>query len=357
MIAAVAPREVSGGFLPHAFVGYNFMEEHAPYSAMVYDSAWAPFGRIVILPMALRGTKKCEDALAYACLSCEVAFTPDPTVLYFDVPLDLDPNASIALNVRQASNVGAELLTPAATVYIPPRGCRPPLILSYGGAFVNECATPAIESFFNRSAGWCFTPSFSTHILRLDTLEWMHVAAPGGPPANMTNSSEHVVYGLGVALMYDGVRDAVVMTGAPEGRRAAPRGQVRGRQMCFADRRLVETMPPPLRVFAGGYDVFVGQNIPLFLATYALHLDGLCQSCTSIAPGSFNGTGYDRVTHNWNAELALETLEWDTIRPAGPFTNAYDRLQASMALGFVVLDPETDRIVQVCLRSPSCADA
>ena len=215
IIVAVAPHAASGGFLPHAFVGYYFSEEHAPYSAMVYDSAWAPLGRVVILPMALRGTKKCEGELPAACTSCEVGFTPDPTVLYFDVPLDLDPNASIALDVRQATNVGAELLTPAATVYIPPRGCRPPLIISYGGAFVNECATPAIQSFFNLTAGWCFTPSFSTHILRLDTLEWTHAAAPGGPPANFTNSSEHVVFGLGVALTYDSVRDAVVMTGAP----------------------------------------------------------------------------------------------------------------------------------------------
>ena len=62
------------------------------------------------------------------------------------------------------------------------------------------------------------------------------------------------------------------------------------------------------------------------------------------------------MMHKWNSKLALETLEWDMIRPAGPFTDAYNRFQASMALGFVVSDPKTDRILQVCVHAPSCAD-
>ena len=150
------------------------------------------------------------------CGTCKVAYTPDSSVWYFGVTPSLPSRSEgIALTASYASNVGAELLSPPSTVYVPARGCHPPLIISYGGAFVNECNTFQVWSRFYSTllTPWCFSPSYTTHILRLDTLEWTPVDVPGGPPANLSNSSEFTLYSLGTVVAYDERRDALVLSG------------------------------------------------------------------------------------------------------------------------------------------------
>jgi len=140
----------------------------------------------------------------------------------------LQPNDPIPVAQTMTTNVGPELLTPGATVYVPARGCRPPLIISYGGAWVNQCAnTPYVLPFFYancqyisctpwRSSSWCVTPSFSTHILRLDTLEWIHLGQNATGPDSLSPVATNAtgLFGLGVTVVYDANRDRLLMTGA-----------------------------------------------------------------------------------------------------------------------------------------------
>jgi hypothetical protein len=208
----------SSAWLPHALLGLNLTEEAGPYSKAFFDSAFPPLGRIVILPATLQIVSPCPqfpDANGNGCTNCSVAFDPDSRFFSFPVTADIHPDDPIAVVQQYTTNVGPELLTPGATVYVPPRDCRPPLILSYGGALVNECTTtPFVRPYFPASS-WCFTPSFSTHILRLDSLDWIHVSANStGPeslsPIPLNNTG---LFGLGVFLAYDAAADRILLAG------------------------------------------------------------------------------------------------------------------------------------------------
>jgi hypothetical protein len=212
---------VSGQWLPHSLVGHNLTADAGPYSKLIFDPSWGTLGRILLLPATLQVVDPCT--VPY-CTNCTVSYVPDPRLWSFPVDPALMQDENISLALHTAKNEGPELLTPEATVYVPARGCRPPLLVSYGGAWVNECdTTPFVLPYFyghwpisNPSSPWCFTPSFSTHILRLDTLEWAHLpgnsTGPDSPsPVAFNNSG---IFGLGTFLAYDEARDRVLMLGA-----------------------------------------------------------------------------------------------------------------------------------------------
>jgi hypothetical protein len=149
------------------------------------------------------------------CTNCSVAFTPDARLWSFPIDPSLQPGDPIAVALSTTTNVGPELLTPEATVYVPPRAARPPLLISYGGAWVNECATtPYVIPWYTwgpsrgyaspfRTSSWCLTPAFATHVLRLDTLEWVHLNATGPDSLSPVLLNRTGLFGMGVTATYE----------------------------------------------------------------------------------------------------------------------------------------------------------
>lgn len=201
----------SAEFLPHALTGHDISGEAWAYSQMFFDPSWGELGRVVLLPAALK--IDVGDCAPGPC-NCSVSYAPDPTLWYFNVSSRLGVSDSIGLTAVATTNMGPELLTPGASVYIPAHNGRPPLIFSFGGADVNLCSYPSIHATFERMyTPWCFSPTSAVHILRLDTLEWLHAEAPGNDLTGLSNLSQYSLYSLGAAVVYDGARDTVMLTG------------------------------------------------------------------------------------------------------------------------------------------------
>ena len=299
----------AGAFVPHNLTGQNFSSFSGTYGMMFFDPAWEALGRVLLFPAALQITQACPSP---GTCNCSVAYEPDPSMWYFDVSTSLAPSENIALSAMHTSNVGLELLTPDATVYIPARGCRPPLVLSYGGSLVNVCASREIKQLYsdqdNGNSSWCFSPSYAVHMLRLDTLAWVHIDVPGGPPANISNNTELSGYHLGVSVVYDSVLDAVIMAG-------------------------------------GFYHPRYVAEVPRFMATYILDLGGLCHTSSERIVGALMLSGYLRQARQWAGVLSFDALAWLQVLPQGPEIEiaAYE----SMALGLFASDAVNGRVVQV----------
>ena len=300
----------TGAFVPHNLTGQNFSSFSGTYGMMLFDPAWGALGRVLLFPAALQITQACP---APGTCNCSVAYEPDASMWYFDVAPSLAPSENIALTEMHTSNVGPELLTPDATVYIPARGCRPPLILSYGGSLVNVCTSPAIKRLYsdpdNGNASWCFSPSYAVHMLRLDTLSWVHIDVPGGPPANISNNTELAGYHLGVSVVYDRVLDAVIMAGG---------------------------------FYRTNRDV---AKIPHFMATYALDLGSLCNAGSEIIVGALKPSRYMQQSRQWARVLSFDALAWLQVLPQGPEIDI--AASESMALGLFASDSVKGRVVQV----------
>jgi hypothetical protein len=194
--------------------GFVIPPDAGAFGTVLYDPAWET-GRVIIFPTNLRVTQECLAPPGSPCQNCSFEYTPDATVLFFSVGSAVASDRSpIALSVMEAANVSAELLNPDATIYVPPRDCRPPLVISYGGSWVNTC-TPGVRPFFRPESPWCFTPAYATHILRLDTLTWSHFNATGADtPISSANAGSIPLFGFGVSARYDALRDRVLLTGA-----------------------------------------------------------------------------------------------------------------------------------------------
>ena len=191
-------------------LGQNLSADAGPYSKLIFDPLWGELGRVIFVSATLKIVQPCTSP---ACVNCSVSYTPDSRLWYFAVDSAAPPGGTITPAVATMTNVGSDLLTPEATVYVPARGCRPPLIFSYGGAWVNECATtPYVKPYFS-SSPWCLTPVFSTHLLRLDTLEWTHVNVTGPDSLSPIALNNTGIYGLGVFAKYDSVRDRIMLSG------------------------------------------------------------------------------------------------------------------------------------------------
>lgn len=234
VLVAVLPT-TAAEWSAHDLQDLNLTSEAGPHSKIFFDPAWGPHGRVLLLPGTLEIVQPCSASVPGPfCWNCSVDFSPDARLLYFPVDPDLQPDDPILVTQSATSNVGPELLTPSATVYVPPRGRRPPLIVSYGGALVNQCTnTPYVLPYFTaecgldmvnaslcphsswRSSSWCVTPSFSTHILRLDTLEWLHLSQNATGPDSLSPLATNTtgLFGLGVSLLYDATRDRLLMAG------------------------------------------------------------------------------------------------------------------------------------------------
>jgi len=303
----------TGAFVPHNLTGQNFSSFSGTYGMMLFDPAWGALGRVLLFPAALQITQACS---APGTCNCSVAYEPDASMWYFDVAPSLAPSENIALSALHTSNVGPELLTPDATVYVPARGCRPPLILSYGGSLVNVCASPEIKQLYsdheNGNASWCFSPSYAVHILRLDTLSWIHIDVPGGPPANISNNTARAGYNLGVSIVYASALDAVIMAGG------------------FYTDRIVGQLKQP---------------IPRFMATYNLGLGGLCIASSEGIVGALQPAGYLQRSGQWASVLSFGALAWLQVLPEGPALK--EGFYESMALGLFASDSVNGRVVQV----------
>jgi hypothetical protein len=213
LVACLAVHSVRSTWQSHALLGQEFSADVGPFSMMFMDPAWGAHGRVLILAETLQITKPCDGPDWQDCTSCEVAYTPDPRLWSFPVDPSIQPQDNISLMSTMTFNMGPELLSPAATVYVPPRGNRPPLLVSYGGSFVNTCATTPYARPWFPNSDWCFTQSFSTSILRLDTLEWTQVNSTGPDAPTPFSFNISAIFGLGVTALYDPKFDRIYLMG------------------------------------------------------------------------------------------------------------------------------------------------
>ena len=300
----------------------------ASYGRLFADPTWGTEGRVLILPSNLEITQV-ETSRPE---SCSVAYTPDPRLFYFLVE-DVISLDSAPIYTVNTTGIGPELLTPRASVYVPSRGCRPPLLLSYGGSFVNANCSAELGPWFV-TENWCFEPSFTTHVLRLDTLEWLHTNTTGPEwPGPQSEFLDMPLSTLGLSAAYDEVGDRVLMSGVC----------VDVLALCGCSGSMIITLP------AGAYtDPDGSGNGQNTLYTISMSLSVLCDEQVAApkppdraADASHSDGSPPSEVARWNSTLRIDLLRW--IQPLAPQNFEFSPVSS---LGFFGYDPVRERLIQ-----------